>query len=220
LTYDGRAQISDFGISRMFENETDDDILLTDSSPAFTPPEACFPSSTKVKGKALDIWCLGVTLFCLAHGYPPFEEVHVLDLYKKIMHQEPCIAPAISMPLKELILGMLTKSPKERMKLHSIKQDPWVTMHGIDPMMPSEQNCVFQGVTREEVENAVVRGGLIGRIMSKLRTTTDRLWKPNVVPLSMGLESPDELQSVPETEFKLIVTPPIDSAWSLDTIKI
>ena len=49
---------------------------------------------------------------------------------------------------------MLQKDPEKRITLPEIKVHPWVTKMGEWPMMSTEENCVFEEVTEEEVENA------------------------------------------------------------------
>ncbi len=54
-----------------------------------------------------------------------------------------------------LLQKMLTKNPKERMTLLQIKSHPWTTKNNTQPMVTSEENCMFIGVTEEEVKVAV-----------------------------------------------------------------
>ena len=50
---------------------------------------------------------------------------------------------------------MLEKEPGDRIKLQDIKVHPWVTGHGLYPMMRQESNCCLIEVTDDEVENCV-----------------------------------------------------------------
>ena len=52
---------------------------------------------------------------------------------------------------------MLTKDPELRINLAKIREHPWVTKNGDDPLPPTEENVVgFITVTAEEVQ---VRNG-------------------------------------------------------------
>ncbi len=64
---------------------TDDDDSLKQSagSPAFLAPELC-SAGTVPHGKLVDIWALGVTLYCFIFGKVPFMAENVLDIYEKI----------------------------------------------------------------------------------------------------------------------------------------
>jgi serine/threonine protein kinase len=35
-------------------------------------PEECDPDNSSFGGKAIDIWALGVTMFCMLYGRTPF----------------------------------------------------------------------------------------------------------------------------------------------------
>ena len=54
---------------------------------------------------------------------------------------------------QDLILKMLTKDPDQRINLSKIREHPWVTKSGEDPLPPTEENVVgFITVTAEEVQ--------------------------------------------------------------------
>ncbi|KAJ3298531.1 hypothetical protein HK104_010586 [Borealophlyctis nickersoniae] len=148
------VQIADFGISTMFEE--DEDCVLSDknASPMFSPPEACESHTKDLKGKAVDIWALGVTLYCLVHGRCPYSSPNIIELCRQIVHDDANISAKLSFELQNLLYRMLQKDPDDRITLPEIKVHPWVTHYGTDPMMSTECNCVFEDVTEEEVENA------------------------------------------------------------------
>ncbi len=60
-------QITDFGVSNEFSGE---DVLLSNTagSPAFMAPECVREGQKSFQGRALDIWSLGVTLYCFLIG--------------------------------------------------------------------------------------------------------------------------------------------------------
>ena len=48
---------------------------------------------------------------------------------------------------------MLTKDPESRINLSKIREHPWVTKNGVEPLPPTEENVVgFITVTAEEVQ--------------------------------------------------------------------
>ncbi|ORZ41347.1 kinase-like domain-containing protein [Catenaria anguillulae PL171] len=175
LTHDDRAQISDFGIAHMCSDDTsvDDHMPIRTASPAFTPPECCDPSAVQIHGRALDVWCLGVTLYCLTHGHTPFEAPHLMELYQVIANEEPEFDQVgISSELKSLLAGLLEKDPAKRIVLHDVMQDAWVTRGGIEPLRQLQLECdVGTEPTEEDMDAAVVKvgAGLFSRLWSKLR---------------------------------------------------
>ncbi|XP_073334091.1 calcium/calmodulin-dependent protein kinase kinase 2 [Pagrus major] len=154
---DGHIKIADFGVSNQFEGA---DALLTSTvgTPAFLAPEALSETRKNFSGKALDVWAMGVTLYCFVFGVCPFMDERILSLHQKIKTQ-PVELPEradISDDLKDLLLKMLDKNPETRISIPQIKVHPWVTRHGAEPLPPEDDNCcMLIEVTEEEVENSV-----------------------------------------------------------------
>ncbi|XP_056146646.1 calcium/calmodulin-dependent protein kinase kinase 2 [Lampris incognitus] len=154
---DGHIKIADFGVSNQFEGA---DALLTSTvgTPAFLAPETLSETRKNFSGKALDVWAMGVTLYCFVFGVCPFMDERILSLHQKIKTQ-PVELPEnadISDDLKDLLLKMLDKNPETRISIPQIKVHPWVTRHGAEPLPAEDDNCcMLIEVTEEEVENSV-----------------------------------------------------------------
>uniref|UniRef100_A0A7N8YLQ5 calcium/calmodulin-dependent protein kinase n=1 Tax=Mastacembelus armatus TaxID=205130 RepID=A0A7N8YLQ5_9TELE len=151
---DGHIKIADFGVSNQFEGA---DALLTSTvgTPAFLAPEAVSETRKNFSGKALDVWAMGVTLYCFVFGACPFMDDRILSLHQKIKTQ-PVEFADISDDLKDLLLRMLDKNPENRITVPQIKVHPWVTRHGAEPLPLEDDNCcMLIEVTEEEVENSV-----------------------------------------------------------------
>ncbi|XP_016308152.1 calcium/calmodulin-dependent protein kinase kinase 2-like [Sinocyclocheilus anshuiensis] len=154
---DGHVKIADFGVSNQFEGA---DALLTSTvgTPAFLAPETLSETRKNFSGKALDVWAMGVTLYCFIFGVCPFMDERILSLHQKIKTQ-PVELPEnadISDDLKDLLFKMLDKNPETRITVPQIKVHPWVTRHGAEPLPPEDDNCCnLIEVTEEEVENSV-----------------------------------------------------------------
>ncbi|XP_064157164.1 calcium/calmodulin-dependent protein kinase kinase 1-like isoform X1 [Anguilla rostrata] len=153
---DGRVKIADFGVSNVFEGS---DALLSSTvgTPAFMAPETLSDDYKIFSGKALDVWAMGVTLYCFVFGKCPFIDEYILALHNKIRSEpvELPETPAISEDLHELILRMLEKDPALRITIPEIKVHPWVTQGGSDPLPLEEEHCTVVEVTEEEVQNSV-----------------------------------------------------------------
>uniref|UniRef100_A0A4W5J7H4 calcium/calmodulin-dependent protein kinase n=1 Tax=Hucho hucho TaxID=62062 RepID=A0A4W5J7H4_9TELE len=154
---DGHIKIADFGVSNQFEG-TDALLTSTVGTPAFLAPETLSETRKNFSGKALDIWAMGVTLYCFVFGVCPFMDERILSLHQKIKTQ-PVELPEhadISDDLKDLLLKMLDKNPESRISIPQIKVHPWVTRHGAEPLPLEDDNCcMLIEVTEEEVENSV-----------------------------------------------------------------
>ncbi|XP_064618975.1 calcium/calmodulin-dependent protein kinase kinase 1-like isoform X2 [Lineus longissimus] len=158
LADNGHIKIADFGVSNEFQGI---DALLSNTAgtPAFMAPEALREDGgeKKYSGKALDIWAMGVTLYCFLYGKVPFEDEYVLGLHKKILTQ-PVIfpeMPVISEEAKDLMLKAMMKNPEGRPTLPQIKEHTWVTKGGRYPLMLEEENCTLVTVNDEEVDNSI-----------------------------------------------------------------
>ncbi|XP_078523632.1 calcium/calmodulin-dependent protein kinase kinase 2 isoform X2 [Lissotriton helveticus] len=153
---DGHIKIADFGVSNQFEGA---DALLTNTvgTPAFMAPETLLESRNIFSGKALDVWAMGITLYCFVFGQCPFMDERILCLHSKIKCETLKFLdqPDISDDLKDLITHMLDKNPESRITVPEIKVHPWVSKHGAEPLPSEDENCTLIEVTEEEVENSV-----------------------------------------------------------------
>uniref|UniRef100_A0A3Q3WF09 non-specific serine/threonine protein kinase n=1 Tax=Mola mola TaxID=94237 RepID=A0A3Q3WF09_MOLML len=153
---DGHVKIADFGVSNQFEGN---DALLssTAGTPAFMAPETLSDARKSFSGKALDLWAMGVTLYCFVFGKCPFIDEYILALHNKI-RTRPVEFPEtleISEELRTLILRMLDKNPDNRITIPEIKMDLWVTQGGADPLPLEEEHCSVVEVTEEDIQNSV-----------------------------------------------------------------
>ncbi|XP_060929127.1 calcium/calmodulin-dependent protein kinase kinase 1b [Limanda limanda] len=153
---DGHVKIADFGVSNEFEGA---DALLssTAGTPAFMAPEMMNEHEQGFSGKALDVWAMGVTLYCFVFGKCPFYDEYIVALRIKIKNKPVDFpeTPLICSELQELIERMLDKNPESRITIPEIKLHPWVTEDGSDPLPLEEEHCTALEVTEEEVQNSV-----------------------------------------------------------------
>ncbi|XP_059207124.1 calcium/calmodulin-dependent protein kinase kinase 1 isoform X2 [Centropristis striata] len=153
---DGHVKIADFGVSNQFEGN---DALLssTAGTPAFMAPETLTDTRKSFSGKALDVWAMGVTLYCFVFGKCPFIDEYILALHNKIRTKLVDFpeTPTISEELRTLILRMLDKNPDTRITIPEIKMDQWVTQGGTDPLPLEEEHCSVVEVTEEDIQNSV-----------------------------------------------------------------
>ncbi|XP_040037090.2 calcium/calmodulin-dependent protein kinase kinase 1 isoform X2 [Gasterosteus aculeatus] len=153
---DGHVKIADFGVSNQFEGN-DAMLSSTAGTPAFMAPETLSDARKSFSGKALDVWAMGVTLYCFVFGKCPFIDEFILALHNKIrtgLVDFPEM-PEISEELRSLILRMLDKNPDTRITIPEIKMDQWVTQLGTDPLPLEEEHCSAVEVTEEDIQNSV-----------------------------------------------------------------
>uniref|UniRef100_A0A3B3BAH7 non-specific serine/threonine protein kinase n=1 Tax=Oryzias melastigma TaxID=30732 RepID=A0A3B3BAH7_ORYME len=153
---DGHVKIADFGVSNEFEG-TDDLLSTTAGTPAFMAPETMTEHLQLFSGRALDVWAMGVTLYCFVFGKCPFYDEYIVSLHNKIKNKpvEFPEKPEISDELKHLIERMLDKNPATRITVPEIKLHPWVTENSLNPLPLEEEHCKALEVTEEEVQNSI-----------------------------------------------------------------
>jgi calcium/calmodulin-dependent protein kinase kinase 2 len=113
-------KIVDFGVSEMFNKDSNMTTAKSAGSPAFLPPELCVARHGEVSGRAVDVWSMGVTLYCLAFGRIPFEKNGMVELYDAIKSEDPDV-PDCDSHLKDLLVKLLEKDPAKRIELDDIR---------------------------------------------------------------------------------------------------
>ncbi|CAD0090451.1 unnamed protein product [Aureobasidium vineae] len=149
INEDDILKIVDFGVSEMFEKESDMTTAKSAGSPAFMPPELCVAKHGHVSGRAADIWSMGVTLYCLRYGKIPFEKTGLLEMYKAIRTDDYPLEEHNS-DFEDLMRKILEKDPERRIKMEEVR-------NGEDPLLSMEENCadMVDTPTQEEMNHAI-----------------------------------------------------------------
>ncbi|KAF9980288.1 hypothetical protein BGZ75_008625 [Mortierella antarctica] len=161
---DGTVKIVDFGVSEMFNKKGDDMTKKSAGSPAFMAPELCRHDHGEVSGRATDIWSMGVTLYCIRYGYLPYVSESILEMHKVIREEEYTIPPEDDQRFVDLIKRLLEKDPVKRITIEQLRNDPWLTNDGKEPLISKEENTAnaVTEVTEEDLRGAIQKiGGLV-----------------------------------------------------------
>ncbi|WWC68906.1 uncharacterized protein I206_102842 [Kwoniella pini CBS 10737] len=154
------VKLCDFGVSEMFTAAGDDRIKKSGGSPAFLSPESFTAHQQDLHGKAVDIWALGVTLYCMLTGKLPFNVPTPMELFSAVREKEPNIPDHWEESQKDLVTRMLEKDPQRRIAMTELREHPWVTENGQEPMIDTEANLFDVGQhveepTQEELKDAI-----------------------------------------------------------------
>lgn len=157
-TKDERAQVkaADFGLSQFFTVGKNFRSLV--GSAFYVAPEVL----NRSYGPKADIWSLGVCLYVLLSGSPPFNGTGENDIFDKILYSEPDLTKStwskVSSSAKILISKMLNKNPDARPDAKEILQHRWLCEHAPEkPLGPLliQRLRHFAGVTKVKHEALV-----------------------------------------------------------------
>ncbi|KAJ7312050.1 hypothetical protein JRQ81_006383 [Phrynocephalus forsythii] len=123
----GVVKLTDFGFSNCFQPGT---MLATScGSLAYSAPEILL--GDQYDAPAVDIWSLGVILYMLVCGQPPFQEANDSETLTMILDCRYVVPPHVSSQCADLISRMLQRDPQHRASLEEIESHPW--LQGVDP---------------------------------------------------------------------------------------
>lgn len=77
----------------------------------------------------LDLWAIGVLLYELLHGYPPFRAAKESDKCQQILIPRLTFDPKISPEAIDLIKKLLKTKPQERLSLNQVLSHPWIAKY-------------------------------------------------------------------------------------------
>eukprot|EP00588_Corethron_pennatum_P035640 CAMPEP_0194345608 /NCGR_PEP_ID=MMETSP0171-20130528/104954_1 /TAXON_ID=218684 /ORGANISM="Corethron pennatum, Strain L29A3" /LENGTH=727 /DNA_ID=CAMNT_0039112619 /DNA_START=587 /DNA_END=2770 /DNA_ORIENTATION=- len=126
LSNDSNIKITDFGFAKRVHAPKS--LTTQCGTPGYVAPEILkgMPYDEKA-----DMWSVGVILYILLSGYPPFIEENQKQLFRKIkagsykFHKE--YWRDISLEAKNFISSLLTVNPDERLSATEALQNAWIT---------------------------------------------------------------------------------------------
>lgn len=120
------VKIIDFGLATKFGEEMMHTVVGT---PYYVAPEVlrgCY-------GQSCDVWSLGVLLYVLLAGYPPFNGETQQEIFHKIMHGSYDFDREewedVSPEARNLISSMLVLNPEKRATLSQVLKHDWFRVH-------------------------------------------------------------------------------------------
>mmetsp|Transcript_22053 Transcript_22053/g.43825 ORF Transcript_22053/g.43825 Transcript_22053/m.43825 type:complete len:352 (-) Transcript_22053:442-1497(-) len=119
-------KITDFGLAKL--RRDGDNMNTACGTPGYVAPEIIKKAPY---GPAVDLWSIGVIMYILLCGFPPFYHESTAALYKQIKKGDfEFPSPywdEISDAAKNLISGLLTVDPKKRLTSQGVLDHPWVS---------------------------------------------------------------------------------------------
>ncbi|QSS65946.1 calcium/calmodulin-dependent protein kinase [Histoplasma capsulatum] len=154
LTNDDVLKVVDFGVSEMFQKDSDMYTAKSAGSPAFLPPELCVAKHGDISGTAADIWSMGVTLYCLRYGRIPFEKESIFELYESIRNDEVKYENETDEDFIDLMTNILQKDPTKRIKMPELRVR---AVHKFKRLIEPENAAPMQSILGQDVESHFVQ---------------------------------------------------------------
>ncbi|KAL7381400.1 hypothetical protein ABVT39_005107 [Epinephelus coioides] len=159
----GVVKLTDFGFSNRFQPGKK--LNTSCGSLAYSAPEILL--GDEYDAPAVDIWSLGVILFMLVCGQPPFQEANDSETLTMIMDCKYTVPPHISNACRDLIAHMLQRDPKKRATLDEIEAHEW--LQGVDPSPATKLSTplVSHRSLSEEEHGSIIQRMVLGGIADR-----------------------------------------------------
>lgn len=141
-------KVSDFGLSRTYDNEN---LLSTPcGTPSYAPPEML--KGEEYHGLLSDVWSAGVILYAMLSGYLPFSESNEELNCQKIINCVYEIPEWVSEPAVDLLNQILKQDPLDRFDIEQIKEHPW-----FNSCAPSLRSGIIIGLHKIPIDNFILK---------------------------------------------------------------
>lgn len=160
----GVVKLTDFGFSNKFL--PGQKLETSCGSLAYSAPEILLGDS--YDAQAVDIWSLGVILYMLVCGEPPFEKANDSETLTMIMDCKYSMPSHVTVTCRRLIASMLVRDPEKRATLEHIAQDVWLKQNstGAEPLL-DHLPLVSQEQVSEDDHAFIIQKMINGNIASK-----------------------------------------------------
>eukprot|EP00698_Gefionella_okellyi_P018301 TRINITY_DN546_c0_g1_i5.p1 TRINITY_DN546_c0_g1~~TRINITY_DN546_c0_g1_i5.p1 ORF type:complete len:202 (-),score=16.18 TRINITY_DN546_c0_g1_i5:707-1312(-) len=180
-------KIADFGLSKLMdqEEESQDQRLRTPcGTPLYMAPEVL---RRKGYDHTVDLWSLGVMLYKMLCGYPPFREENEAQLFDKILNGDYDFPVAewsqISASAKDLIGRLLVVTPSKRYSCSEVLNHPW-TRGTLERPQPTVLEMMREYYAERRFKKAIQVAIWCTRLMRRILAKRELLQQVSRSPVS------------------------------------
>ncbi|KAI9596266.1 kinase-like domain-containing protein [Syncephalis fuscata] len=124
LDYNGHIALCDFGLCKLNMTASEKTNTFC-GTPEYLAPELLYGQGYT---KVVDWWTLGVLLYEMLTGLPPFYDENTNEMYRKILQDELRFPEEIGLAARSLLTGLLNRDPNRRLGVkgaEEIKSHPF-----------------------------------------------------------------------------------------------
>jgi serine/threonine protein kinase len=142
INADGYVKLTDFGFAKVIEHRT----YTLCGTPEYIAPEVLL---NKGHGKPVDWWTLGILIYEMIVGYPPFVDEDPMGIYQKILSGKIVFPKMFDKNAKGLVKKLLTADLGKRYGnlkngVNDIKEHKWFKDINWDDMMQKKIEATFK----------------------------------------------------------------------------
>lgn len=153
LDYSGNIALCDFGLCKLQMGNGKKTNTFC-GTPEYLAPELLIGEGYD---KTVDWWTLGVLLYEMLTGLPPFYSENTNEMYRRILHEELSFPPEVSPLARNLLVKLLEKKPDNRLGKggpQEIKDDPFFKDINWTKLMRKEITPLFKPHVKSSVDTS------------------------------------------------------------------
>ena len=127
-----QIKVADFGLARRNHAPETNPMRTMCGTPGYVAPEVLDPRITAPNGYGpeVDVWSIGVVLYIMLCGFPPFYSDNTVTLFRQIRRGDYTFPSPfwdnISVAAKDLVCRMLIVDPRQRLTAEQCMSHPWI----------------------------------------------------------------------------------------------
>lgn len=171
LDSDMNVKIGDFGLAAILCSKSDRKKTIC-GTPNYIAPEVLF-GKDKGHSYEVDIWSIGIILYVMLFGKPPFQSKNVNTIYERIKANDYTFPETseVSQEAKDLISSLLADDPNSRPSLDNIINHPFFNKEFPDALdssiitqVPDQFNTMDAETAKRNFIDCKVKAQLMDRV--------------------------------------------------------